>query len=152
MVLTPFWGSCTTPRRRASAGIDTRAVAAVALGDVRPCLVDERLEQALVLAGLGMPENTEREPSGRVLERLERPVLGPGGLDQAVADAPDTLVVARVDSGLPSTEHCGQLRPLLDLDRMQREHAADLPVLRVADGVGEVLDEIAAAHDVEELE
>src|SRR5256885_826585 len=152
MVLTPFSGSCTTHRRKESAGIDTRAVAAVTLGDILPCLVDERLEQALVLSCLGVPENAERKPSGRVFERLGRPVPGPGGLDQAGADAPDALVVTRLDSGLARTEHGGQLRSFLDLDRMLGEHAAHLTMFRVSDGVREVLDEVTAPHDVEELE
>src|SRR5689334_18115321 len=145
-------GTCTTPRRRRSDGIDSLGGADLAARPIRPGFLDERVEKALVLARLGMPEDAERETPGGVLEPLERPVLGPGGLDQAFADPPDTLVVTRLDCRLPCAEHRSQLRALLDLDRMLREHAANLAVPGVADGVRQVLDEVAAAHDVEELE
>ena len=60
-------------------------------------LLDERLEQREVLALLRMPEHAEREPVRRVLERLDRPVLGPGRFAEPLAKPAEALVVRRLD-------------------------------------------------------
>ena len=43
-----------------------------------------------------MPEHAEREPPRRVLERLDRAVVGPRHLAQPLADAAEALVVVRL--------------------------------------------------------
>ena len=60
-------------------------------------LVDERAEERRVLALLRVPEHADGEPLAGILDRLERAVLGPGRLDEPVADAAEALVVVRLD-------------------------------------------------------
>ena len=45
-------------------------------------LAHERLEQTDVLAGLRVPEDTDGEPLRRILDRLDRPVVGVRRLDE----------------------------------------------------------------------
>ena len=115
------------------------------------CLLDERLEERSVLPGLGMPLHAHGEPERRILDRLERPVLGPRGLDQPVAEPSEALVVVRRHVGARSHDRA-EPRAVLDLDRMHGELARHLLVDVVPDGLGKVLHEVAAAGDVQELE
>ena len=71
---------------------------------------------------------------------------------RAPPHAPDALMVARLDAVVALTEDRGEARAALDVDRVLGEGAEHLAVALVADGLWEVLDEIAAAEDVEELE
>src|SRR5262249_38879867 len=113
---------------------------------------DEGVEEALVLARLGMPQDADREALLGILEALERPVLRPGRLDEPVADAPDALMVARLDGGLAGADKPREPGALLDLDRMLGEDTLHLAVPAVAEGLRQVLDEVTAAGDVEQLE
>ena len=103
------------------------------LGPVAARLVDERLEEALVLLHLGMPEDTHREAPGGILEPLERAVLRPRRLDEALPHAADTLVVARLDAVVPGAEDLGEPRALLHVDRVLGERAEHLAVTLVPD-------------------
>ena len=76
-----------------------------------------------------------------------RPVLGPRDLAQTVADPTQRLVVMRLDRA----SHLTDPRRRVDLHRVLRELTDDLPVLLVADNVGEVLDDVTAASDVQHL-
>ena len=87
-----------------------------------------------------------------ILEPLERAVLGPRGLDEPLPDAADALVVARLDAVVPRAEDPGEPRALLHVDRVLREHAERLAMTLVPDLLGQVLDEVAAASDVQQLE
>ena len=61
--------------------------------------LDELLEEALVLAGLRVPEDADDERLVGILEPLDGAVVGPRDLAQAVADSADALVVMRLDGG-----------------------------------------------------
>ena len=60
-------------------------------------LLDERLEEREVLALLRVPEHAEREAVRRVLQRLDRPVLGPGRFAQPLAKAAEALMMRGLD-------------------------------------------------------
>jgi hypothetical protein len=62
------------------------------------------VEERFVLAGLGVPEHAEHERTLRILDRLDRPVVGPCDLTQALADPTETLVVVRLDRRVPPDE------------------------------------------------
>src|SRR5205823_3775057 len=120
-----------------------------ALLPVASRLADERFEQLHVLAGLRMPEDAEREaPVGR-LDCLDRTVLRLRGDTQTVADSPEPLVVMRLH-GSVVPEEPGETRPWLERDVVVGERARRVLVLLVADDVGKVLHEVAAAGDVED--
>ena len=68
-------------------------------------LRNERVEELHVLAGLGMPEHAESEAPLRILERLDRAVVGPRRLAEPLADAAEALVVCDFTGARsPSTE------------------------------------------------
>src|SRR4051812_20801059 len=111
-------------------------------------LVDERLEQRRVLAFLRMPEDAERESARRVLERLDRPVIRPRRRDEALADPPEPLVVARLPREALAddrTEPAAGVDPALVVGEL----AEPLLVPLVPEGLGEMLVEVAAARDVQ---
>ena len=144
----------SAPSRRPSRAGGAAAVAA-GLGlalrlPVRPRLVDERAEEGRVLAFLRVPEHADGEALVRILDRLERPVVGPRRLDEPVADRPEALVVVRLDRGALA-EQRAEPRPLLHVDLVIGEDARRVLVLLVADDVRQVLDEVAAARDVQHL-
>ena len=87
-----------------------------------------------------------------VLDRLGRAVaLGARGDPQAVADARDALVVPALDGHPGPARGPRRQAPLLDVDEMVREHA-DLPAVDVVlEPVGEVLVQLAAVRDVDDL-
>ena len=131
--------------RRVETTARHRALLAVARG-----LLDERLEERGVLALLGVPEDAEREAPGRILERLDRAVVGAGGLAQALAEAAVALVVVALDRRvLAERRAAAVLRE--DVDVVVGEDARRLLVPLVADDLGEVLDEVAAQRDVQHL-
>ena len=122
------------------------------LGAVAARLADERLEKTLVVLHLRVPEDADREAPTRVLEALERAVLGPGRLDEPLPHPADALMVARLHGVVTVTEDLGESRPSPHVHRVLRERPEHLTVAVVADGVREVLHEVPAADDVEELE
>src|SRR4051794_5354631 len=121
-----------------------------ALGAVLAALFDEGLEQALVLADLGVPEDAQREAALRVLERLERAVVRPCRLAEAPAELPEALVVVRLDRRVVAEQ---RLEPRARLERhvVVGVLTRRVLVLVVADEVGKMLDEVAAEADVQHL-
>ena len=97
-----------------------------------------------------MPEDAEREPLVSVLEALDDAVLGPRHLPKARPDAPVALVMVRLH-GRPVAQQPAQTAVCGDLHVVIRERARIVPVLLVADGLREVLLEVAAPSHVQEL-
>jgi hypothetical protein len=54
-------------------------------GSILPSLVHELLEEFQVLARFWVPEHAEGESAGRILDSLDRPVIGTCGLDESRA-------------------------------------------------------------------
>src|SRR3954451_3412734 len=119
-------------------------------GAVVPRLAHERLEQPHVLAGLRVPEHAEREAARRILERLDRPVVGARRPAQPLAEPAEALVVMRLDRRVVADQRA-ELRLGLDRDVVLGELAGQLLVLLVPDHLGQVLDEVAAESDVQHL-
>ena len=86
----------------------------------------------------------------RVLQRLDRTVLGPGARGQAIADDRDPLVVTRAD-GRARAADGSDATVRRDVHRMQVKAAGLRPVTVVPDGVRQILLERAAVCDVEQL-
>jgi hypothetical protein len=61
-------------------------------------------------------------------------------------------MVARLDTVVARAEDRGEARPVSHVDRVLRERAEHLSVAFVADRLRQMLDQIAAPEDVEELE
>ena len=97
-----------------------------------------------------MPEDAEREPLRRVLDRLDRPVFGMGGLDEPLSQPVETLVVMRFDR-CALAQKALQPRVRYELDVVVAELAGRVLVVVVADELGQVLMEITAAGDVQDL-
>ena len=97
-----------------------------------------------------MPEHAERERPGRILDRFHRPVLGVGACHEPLPQAPEALVVVRLH-GRVLPEQRAHARPGVDLDVVVGERAGRVLVLVVADQLGQVLLEVAAACDVQDL-
>src|SRR5579862_554367 len=113
-------------------------------------LRDELVEQACVLARLGMPQNADREPARRLLEGLDRAVVGARRDAQALADAAVALMMVRLHRHARA-EQPAETGSRLELDLVVGEHPRGVLVLLVADLVGQVLDEVAAERDVQHL-
>ena len=96
-----------------------------------------------------MPEHADDERLSRILEPLDRAVVGPRDLAQPFADPPDALVVVRLHRRRAT---CADAGGRIDAHRVLGERAVDLAVLLVPDDLGQVLDEVAAARDVQHLE
>src|SRR5439155_8675203 len=114
-------------------------------------LGDERLKELLILPRLRMPEHADGEPPLRVLEPLDRAVVGPCNLDEAVTDSACTLVVMRLHRRAVA-EDGAEPRAVVDLHAVLREDALHLAVLLATDDVRKMLDEVAAARNVQDLE
>ena len=97
-----------------------------------------------------MPEDAEREPPSRVLDRLDRAVVRPGGLAQAVAQAAVALVMVALDRRVLADDLV-QLRAREHVDVVVGEDTGRVLVALVADHLGQVLDEITPKRDVEDL-
>src|SRR5438874_7483724 len=82
---------------------------------------------------------------------LDRAVVGPRHLAQAVADTSDALVVMRFH-GRSRPEHRPEPRAVVDLHSVVGERSLHHPMLLAADDLGQVLHEIAAARDIQDLE
>src|SRR5262249_60390446 len=98
----------------------------------------ELLEEALVLARLGMPQHPDDKRLLRILDSLGCAVLGPGDLPQAVAELADALVVVGHDGAADLADP----RRRIYADAVLRELAEGLAMLLVPDDVGQVLDEV----------
>src|SRR5215218_10061752 len=85
-------------------------------------LLDEGREECVVLALLRMPEDAEREAVRRILDRLDRPVLGPGALAEPLPDPPEALVVRRLHRS-PVAEDRPEARIGLDPHAVVRHRA-----------------------------
>src|SRR5919197_2240232 len=113
-------------------------------------LLDKPPEEGFVLALLGVPEHAEREALRRVLDGLQRPVVRPGRLAQAAADAAEALVVVGLHRRAVADQRAEPARGI-DPHAVRREDAGRLAVLLVADHLRQVLDEVASAGDVQDL-
>ena len=97
-----------------------------------------------------MPQHAEREAQGGILDRLERAVVRPGRLDEPFADAAEPLVVVR--QHVPAfADDATQPAVIDDPDAVLGERARHLLVRVAADRFREVLDEVATAHDIQQL-
>ena len=96
-----------------------------------------------------MPEHSDGEPLRRVFERLERAVVGPRRLDQALADGPKPWWWCDFTGARSPSSGRGGCRPHVDL--VVGEDRRRLLVFLVADDLGQVLHEVAAAGDVQHL-
>src|SRR5437868_13294375 len=121
-----------------------------AAGAVRARLGDELLVELLVFARLRMPEDAEGEAPRRILDRLDGAVLGDRGHAQPLSEAPEALVVVRLDR-CALAEQLPEPASRLERDVVIREDTRRVLVLLVADDVREVLDEVAAERDVQHL-
>src|SRR3954468_16804910 len=95
-----------------------------------------------------MPQDADQERLVWILDPLDCAVLGPGDLAEALADSTDALVVMRHDRAVSIAD----ARRGIDAHRVLRELAENLAVLLVTHDLGQVLDDVAAAGDVEHLE
>src|SRR6188508_193928 len=137
-----FTGSCDL--KDVTGGVIGFLIAFV-LRAVAPRFGDQRLEEALVLFHLRMPEDPDGKPTVWVLQALERPVPGPGRLDEPLSHASHTLVVARLHGVVARADDFRKPRSALHLDRVLGERAEHLAMALVADRVRQVLVEVAAA-------
>ena len=103
-----------------------------------------------VLPGLGMPENAEREPARRILDRLDGAVVSVSRDAQARPEPTKALMVVRLHRRVLA-EQLAEARALLEHHVVIREHSGRVLVPVVPDVVREVLHEIAAGRDVEDL-
>ena len=124
----------------------------LARGAVRARLLDERLEERRVLARLRMPLHADREAQRRILDRprASRPLptrsrralppraRGPGGGARSRRSAAPTIAASREPSFISTG--CSANAPGTCL-------CSSCPIV-----LGQVLDEVAAARDVQELE
>src|SRR5271154_7482609 len=97
-----------------------------------------------------MPEDSDREGLRRRPERLDGAVVRLCGHAQPVSEPAKTLMVVRLDRRRRA-EHREEPLVLDDLDVVVCEDTGRLLVLLVADDVGEVLPEITAECDVQDL-
>ena len=97
-----------------------------------------------------MPLHAHGEAQGGVLDALDRAVLSPGEGGEAGADAVRGLVVMRADVGMRAEQRpCA--RGGVEPHGMGAEDVGDRLVALVANDLGQVLVQVAAAHDVEQL-
>ena len=111
---------------------------------------DEVREQRSVLPRFRVPLHADDEPLRGILDPLQGAVAGPGRLDEPVSESTDSLMVVGGDVGA-RPDHRRQSGSVLHLDGMLGEDAWKLLVLVARNLLGEVLDEIAAARDVQQL-
>ena len=93
---------------------------------VAPRLVHQRLEEARVLACLGVPEDADREALALELERLDAAVLVVRDRPQPLAEAGVALVVVRLD-GRPLAEQAARAACRARSRRRGRRSAGDSP-------------------------
>src|SRR6478609_916020 len=95
-----------------------------------------------------MPQDADEERLLGILDPLDGAVLGPGDLAEALADSTDALVVMRHDRAA----NLADTRRGIDADSVFRELPQHLAVLLVPHELGQMLDDVPAARDVEHLE
>src|SRR5262249_36109347 len=134
------------PRRRSRARRSPLRSPGSRPSSLAGCL-HELLEEALVLARLGLPQHPDDKRLLRILDPRDCAVLGPGDFTQAVAHLADALVVVGHDRAADLAD----TRRRIYADAVLRELAEGLAMLLVSDDVRQVLDEVAAARDVEHL-
>src|SRR5215216_7579712 len=119
-------------------------------GAVMAGFADESLEEREVLALFGMPEDAESETLRRILDGLNRSVAGPCGLAKSCAEPTECLMVMRLDRCPVSENPTDQgFRP--DTHLVVGELAGRVQMTVVAHDLGQVLDEVAAERDVQDL-
>src|SRR5690242_19258733 len=141
---------CAAPPERGPAGSERAPRGRSTRGAVVLRLADERLEETQVLTSLGVPEHAEGEAARRIFQRLDGAVVGARGLAQAVAEPAEALVVVRLDRRVVADQPA-ERRLRLDRDVVVGVLARLLLVLLVADDVRQVLDEVAAEGDIQQL-
>ena len=97
-----------------------------------------------------MPENAEGEPPRRILDRLERSVLGPGRPGETLPQPAEALVVVALHRRAVAEDSLHSAAGF-QLDVVIAEDARRVLVLLVTDDVRQVLNEIAAESDVQDL-
>src|SRR4051812_46612975 len=135
-------------------GISTKTTtvdSATASRAVLARLLDEAAEEAEVLAGLGVPEDADDEAAVLGLEPFDRAVVRPREGHEALAEPAGPLVVVGLDLAALA-EQRGGARAGREAHLVVPEDAGVELVLLVADDVGEVLHEVAAARDVQDLD
>jgi hypothetical protein len=112
--------------------------------------VDEGLEERDVLALFGMPEDTESEAPRRILDCLDRSVVGPSGPAKSCAEPAERLMVMRLHRRPVSENPTDQgFRP--DTHFVVGELTGRMQMAVVAHDLGQVLNEVAAERDVQNL-
>src|SRR2546421_1878715 len=97
-----------------------------------------------------MPEHAGGDPPRRILDRLQRSVLGPGRLGEALPQPAEALMVVALHRRTVAED---SLHPAagFQLDVVIAEGARRVLVLLVTDDVRQVLNEVAAESDVQDL-
>jgi hypothetical protein len=119
-------------------------------GAVPAGFADESLEEREVLALFGMPEDAESEAARRILDCLDRSVVGPCGLAESCAELAERLMVMRLHRR-PVSENLSDQRFRPDTHFVVGELAGRVQMTVVAHDLGQVLDEVAAERDVQDL-
>ena len=115
-----------------------------------PRRVDQRLEQTTVAGLLRVPLDTEDEPVTGQLDRFDDAVTAPGRDGQPAPRRGDGLMVAAQHIG-PFAHKTTNLAPRLGQHGDRAEHTrAGLMIVR-PDHVGQLLDQVPAEVDVEDL-
>src|SRR5918999_5461500 len=117
---------------------------------VAPSLLDERLEEGGVLPHLRVPQDAERKAPGWILEPLDQPVLRPGDLPEARADAAEALMVVGLDWDTLA-EQPAEPAVRRDPHVVVGELAGRVLVLVVSDDLRQVLHVVAAKRNVQDL-
>ena len=117
---------------------------------IGPSLGDELLEQAQIVAFLRVPEDSDGEAAGGVLDRLDRVVVGSRADAEALAEPAVALVVVRLDCR-SVVDQRAERRVRQHLDAVLGEGAGNLAMALVTDPLGDVLLEVAAERDVQHL-
>jgi hypothetical protein len=97
-----------------------------------------------------MPENAHSESPTRVFDRLNRAVLGPGRLAKLAAEPPERLMVMGFH-GRTLAEDGSNSTARIDPDVVIGELTRRVQVAVVPDNLGQVLHEVAAECDVQDL-
>src|SRR5207302_3824769 len=97
-----------------------------------------------------MPQDAHREAPARILDRLDRSVLGMRGDAKALSDPPDSLVMMRLHrSTVP--EQRRKPRAVLHRHVVIRVRTRRVLVLLIADDIRQMLHEITAGRDRQPL-
>ena len=114
------------------------------------CRLDQGLEQPTVPGLLRMPLDTDHEPVAGQLDRLDDAVTAPGRHHQVASQVADGLMVA-AQHLQPLTEETADGAPRFGDHSDSSERAGARLVVVRPHQVGELLDQVAAQVDVEDL-